>query len=57
MGGVDVTVTEQEIHEAAVACRATVLGDPPHYLFDVDQLAVFLAHWDEPSPELLPLPY
>lgn len=32
-----------DLHEAAVAAGATVLGDPPHYLFSEDQLAAFLS--------------
>lgn len=54
---------ETELHQAAIDAGASVLGDPPHYLMDAAQLAVFVALLREPPPPspdmqiLAPPPY
>lgn len=48
-------VDAETLHRLAVAAGATVLGDPPHYLLDPDQLrAVIEAARVPPCPVPLP---
>lgn len=49
-------MTPEALHAAALAAGATMLGDPPHFLFDLKQLARFVA-LTKAVPALPPLPY
>lgn len=46
-----------DLHEAAIEAGATVLGDPPHYLFSEDQIAAFLSGFGIVVEHLEPPPY
>ena len=43
------------LQEAALAVGATQLGEKPHFIFDLEKLAAFLALVAKPAPP--PLPY
>lgn len=50
-------MTPEALHQIAVECGATVLGDPPHYLLSADQLAAIVERCkQEPQKVIIPPP-
>lgn len=50
-------MTPEALHELAVNCGATVLGDPPHYLMTAEQLAAIAERLtQEPQKAIIPPP-